>query len=104
VVQTEGRLHRTDTWYHGDGTPFQPQVHYFVGGATKLDGAALYRLRPEAFPEQLNPPVAAPGWRPEFDNYLYLGFTNATAFSPTDVMPLARWAKLAMTLQALASL
>jgi hypothetical protein len=57
-----------------------------------------------AFPEQLNPQVAPPGWRPEFSDYLYLGFTNATAFSPTDVMPLARWAKLAMTVQATASL
>jgi uncharacterized membrane protein len=57
-----------------------------------------------AFPEQLNPVCAAPGWRPRFFDYLYLGFTNATAFSPTDVMPLARWAKAAMTVQALASL
>ena len=57
-----------------------------------------------AFPEQLNPVVAVPGWRPQFFDYLYLGFTNATAFSPTDVMPLARWAKAAMTLQAVGSL
>jgi uncharacterized membrane protein len=57
-----------------------------------------------AFPEQLNPALAPPGWRPEFADYLYLGFTNATAFSPTDVMPLARWGKLAMTLQAIGSL
>ena len=48
--------------------------------------------------------MAPPGWRPQFFDYLYLGFTNATAFSPTDVMPLARWAKLAMTVQAIASL
>ncbi len=57
-----------------------------------------------AFPAQLNPGVAPPGWRPEFFDYLYLGFTDATAFSPTDVMPLARWAKLAMTVQAVGSL
>jgi hypothetical protein len=57
-----------------------------------------------AFPAQLNPGVAPPGWRPEFFDYLYLGFTDATAFSPTDVMPLARWAKLAMTVQAVSSL
>ena len=57
-----------------------------------------------AFPEQLNPVVAPPGWRPDFADYLYLGFTNATAFSPTDVMPLARWAKTAMTMQAASSL
>jgi hypothetical protein len=57
-----------------------------------------------AFPAQLNPGIARPGWRAEFFDYLYLGFTNATAFSPTDVMPLARWGKLAMTVQAVCSL
>ena len=57
-----------------------------------------------AFPEHLNPVVAVPGWRPQFFDYLYLGFTNATAFSPTDVMPLARWTKAAMTMQAAGSL
>jgi hypothetical protein len=57
-----------------------------------------------AFPAMLNPGIAPPGWRPEFFDYLYLGFTDATAFSPTDVMPLARWAKLAMTVQAVSSL
>jgi uncharacterized membrane protein len=57
-----------------------------------------------AFPPQLNPGVAPPGWRPEFFDYLYLGFTDATALSPTDVMPLTRWAKLAMSVQSLASL
>ena len=57
-----------------------------------------------AFPEHLNPRVARPEWRPQFFDYLYLGFTDATAFSPTDVMPLARWAKLAMAIQATACL
>jgi hypothetical protein len=57
-----------------------------------------------AFPAQLNSGIARPGWRAEFVDYLYLGFTDATAFSPTDVMPLARWGKLAMTVQAVCSL
>ena len=57
-----------------------------------------------AFPGQLNPGVSPSGWRPEFFDYLYLGFTDATAFSPTDVMPLARWAKFVMTVQAVGSL
>jgi hypothetical protein len=57
-----------------------------------------------AFPQQLSPHVAVPGWRPRFIDYLYLGFTNATAFSPTDAMPLAPWAKIAMTVQSLISL
>ena len=57
-----------------------------------------------AFPQQLNPRVASPDWRPRFIDYLYLGFTNATAFSPTDAMPLAPWAKIAMAVQAFVSL
>jgi hypothetical protein len=57
-----------------------------------------------AFPQQLNPDVASAEWRPRFFDYLYLGFTNATAFSPTDAMPLVLWAKAAMALQALISL
>jgi uncharacterized membrane protein len=57
-----------------------------------------------AFPQQLNPELARPGWRPKFVDYLYLGLTNSTAFSPTDVMPMAAWAKLTMALQSLVSL
>lgn len=57
-----------------------------------------------AFPQHLNPDVAPPGWRPVFVDYLYLGLTNAIAFSPTDVMPLAHWAKLTMGLESGASL
>src|SRR6516164_10664808 len=45
-VFVEGKYISKDTWFDSDGKPFQPQVHYFVGGATKLYGAALYRLRP----------------------------------------------------------
>ena len=52
----------------------------------------------------MNPDLAPAGWRPRFVDYLYLGFTNATAFSPTDAMPLAPWAKIAMTVQSLISL
>ena len=57
-----------------------------------------------AFPQQINPDLAPPGWRPIFVDYLYLGFTNSTAFSPTDVMPLVPWAKSAMAVQATVSL
>jgi hypothetical protein len=52
----------------------------------------------------LNPQVAPANWRPRFIDYLYLGYTNATAFSPTDVMPLVPWAKIAMTVQSAVSL
>ena len=57
-----------------------------------------------AFPEDLNPHVAPANWLPRFIDYLYLGFTNATAFSPTDVMPIAPWAKVAMAVQAVVSI
>jgi hypothetical protein len=57
-----------------------------------------------AFPQQLSPEIAPPGWRPQFVDYLYLGLTSSTAFSPTDVMPLAPWAKIAMGGQHLISL
>ncbi|WP_328619687.1 hypothetical protein [Streptomyces sp. NBC_00354] len=57
-----------------------------------------------AFPQQLSHDVNAADWRPRFLDYLYLGLTNATAFSPTDVMPLASWSKIAMGVQSLVSL
>ena len=57
-----------------------------------------------AFPQQMNPELGWGDWRPKFIDYLYLGFTNATAFSPTDVMPLAPWAKIAMVVQSVVSL
>ncbi len=56
------------------------------------------------FPQMVSPQLAPPDWKPYFVDYLYLSFTNATAFSPTDVMPLARWAKVAMAVQAAVSL
>jgi uncharacterized membrane protein len=56
------------------------------------------------FPQMADPDLAPPDWEPYFVDYLYLSFTNATAFSPTDVMPLARWAKLTMLVQAAVSL
>ena len=57
-----------------------------------------------AFPQHMNPELARVDWIPRFVDYLYLGFTNATAFSPTDAMPIAPWAKLAMLVQSVSSL
>ena len=57
-----------------------------------------------AFTQQLSPDVVAPGWRPVFLDYLHLGFTNATAFSPTDVMPLTHRAKYTMLVQSTVAL
>jgi hypothetical protein len=73
-------------------------------------GGPLRRmLEPDAlpdflFPQMMEPRVAPPGWIPGMIDYLYVSFTNATAFSPTDTMPLTAVAKILMTVQSLASL
>jgi uncharacterized membrane protein len=56
------------------------------------------------FPQMTAPELAPPTWEPMFTDYFYLSFTNATAFSPTDVMPLSRWAKMLMLVQSAVSL
>ena len=61
-VFIDGKYISTDTWYDADGKAFQPQVHYFVGGATKLYGAALYRLRPGDFGEIHHADGLSPAW------------------------------------------
>jgi choline dehydrogenase-like flavoprotein len=61
-VFVKNRYVSPDTWYDKDGKPFQPQVHYFVGGATKLYGAALYRLRKEDFGELRHHDGISPAW------------------------------------------
>jgi hypothetical protein len=72
------------------------------GPVARAHGGAKYPHL--AFAQHTNPDLAPPDWRPLFLDYLYLGLTNATAFSPTDVMPLRHWAKLTMGAQALISL
>lgn len=73
-------------------------------------GGPLTRYRGEraypdfAFTQQQSPELAPPGWRPQYVDYLILGLTTSTAFSPTDVLPMSQWAKLTMALQSLISL
>ena len=57
-----------------------------------------------AFPQNQDADLAPADWHPVYVDYFYLGFCTSTAFSPTDVFPLARWAKLAMALQAVVSI
>ena len=56
------------------------------------------------FPQMTDPSYAPSDWHPKFFDYLYMSFTNASAFSPTDVMPMTRWAKALMLLQSTTSL
>ncbi len=62
------------------------------------------RLPDFMFPQTDNPKLGPPGWTPGLIDYLYVSFTNATAFSPTDTMPLSQQAKALMAAQSLASL
>jgi choline dehydrogenase-like flavoprotein len=61
-VFVENRYVSPDTWYDEQGASFQPQIHYFVGGATKFYGAALYRLRKEDFGELRHHDGISPAW------------------------------------------
>lgn len=56
------------------------------------------------FPQTVTAGLAAPGWQPRFPDHLYVAFTSAVAFSPTDTMPLTTRAKALMALQSLISL
>ena len=72
------------------------------GPVNRAEGLSRY---PDLmFPQMTAPELAPPDWEPRFVDYLYMAFTNATAFSPTDVMPLARWAKMTMLVQSAVSL
>jgi len=68
-VFVDGKYISPDTWYDADGKPFQPQVHYFVGGATKMYGAALYRLRPGDFGELTHADGVSPAWPLSYDDF-----------------------------------
>ena len=68
-VFLDGKYISPDTWYDADGKAFQPQVHYFVGGATKLYGAALYRLRPQDFGEIKHADGISPAWPVSYDDF-----------------------------------
>lgn len=74
------------------------------GGGPARRLARNPRLPDFLYPQMITPDRAPRGWRPHFLDYLYLSLTNATAFSPTDTMPLTHLAKVLMGLQSLASL
>ncbi|QDT75588.1 GMC oxidoreductase [Lacipirellula limnantheis] len=62
AVFVDNRYVSKDVWYDKHGKAFQPGVHYFVGGATKMYGAALYRLRQEDFAERQHQDGVSPAW------------------------------------------
>jgi uncharacterized membrane protein len=70
-----------------------------------LDRALGIQEHPDfLFPQMTVPDMAPKNWEPRFLDYAYLAFTNSTAFSPTDTLPLSRGAKVGMLLQSAISL
>lgn len=67
AVFVDNRYISPDTWYDEGGKAFQPQIHYFVGGATKFYGAALYRLRERDFGELEHHGGVSPAWPIGYD-------------------------------------
>ena len=68
-VFVDGRYISPDPWFDADGKQFQPQVHYYVGGATKLYGAALYRLRPGDFGDIQHADGLSPAWPVSYEDF-----------------------------------
>ncbi len=117
VAWSAGRL----IWQlaHGEGN-FKPLPLLITGGAIWLTNVIVFALwywdldrgGPAAraaarvkwpdflFAQMTAPELVRKDWEPGFVDYLYLSFTNATAFSPTDTLPLSRWAKLMMMFQS----
>ncbi len=67
-------------------------------------GTADEQMPDFLFPQMSTPQFAPRDWQPAFFDYLYTALTNAAAFSPTDTMPLSRWAKALMSLESLIAL
>jgi len=68
-VFVDDRYVSKDTWIDKGGKAFQPQSHYFVGGATKMYGAALYRLRKEDFGALRHYDGISPAWPMPYDEF-----------------------------------
>jgi choline dehydrogenase-like flavoprotein len=67
-VFVKNRYVSKDVWHDKDGKQFQPGVHYVVGGATKMYGAALFRLRKEDFGELKHHDGISPAWPISYDD------------------------------------
>ena len=73
------------------------------GGPVARALATAARRPDFQFPQDENPQLAREGWAPRLWDYFYVSLTNATAFSPTDAMPLTRRAKALMAAESLLS-
>lgn len=62
TVFVDGAYQTTDTWYGRDGRGFKPGLHYYVGGNSKVYGAALFRLRERDFDDIAHSGGISPAW------------------------------------------
>ncbi|HET6411318.1 MAG TPA: GMC family oxidoreductase [Anaeromyxobacter sp.] len=67
-VNVDGRYQARDAWRTVDGEALHPHTHYFVGGNTKMYGAALFRLRREDFRELRHHGGISPAWPLSYDD------------------------------------
>jgi uncharacterized membrane protein len=74
------------------------------GGGPAVRASDLSAKPDWVFPQPAKPEDLPPDWRPLFLDYLYLGYNTATAFSPTDALPLTRRAKMLMMIESTISL
>ena len=62
TVFVDGAYQATETWYGKDGSSFHPGLHYYVGGNSKVYGAALFRMRERDFDQILHKDGISPAW------------------------------------------
>jgi choline dehydrogenase-like flavoprotein len=67
VVFVDGAYQAKETWYGADGSRFHPGLHYYVGGNSKVYGAALLRLRERDFGEIVHADGVSPAWPLKYD-------------------------------------
>lgn len=102
---TAGRLLIAGTLVLGTNVVTFALLYWQLDGGGPAGRVATPAPLPDfAFPQTIEPRLAAPGWRPMFEDHLYLAFTNVVAFSPTDTLPLTRRAKGLMAVQSMISL
>jgi choline dehydrogenase-like flavoprotein len=69
TVFVDGAYQAPDTWYGADGRKFHPGLHYYVGGNSKVFGAALFRLRERDFDEIRHKDGLSPAWPLKYDAF-----------------------------------
>ncbi len=93
TVFVDGRYQATETWYGSNGESFHPGLHYYVGGNSKVYGAALFRLRERDFEAVQHKDGVSPAWPLKYDAFEPF-YTEAERCSPcTASAARTRWSR-----------